>query len=145
MTEIAFHFNVGDKLWYVCRLLRKAYASGAQVAVTAEAEVLEELDQLLWSFSSTEFVPHCRPNRDTGPMLSRSVLLVESPADCAHQGVLVNLGLQVPAEFERFERFIEVVSQDGDERLGARARWKHYADRGYSMQRHDITASGEGV
>jgi len=144
MTEIAFHFNVSDKLGYACRLLRKAYASGAQVAVTAEAEVLGELDQLLWSFSTTEFVPHCRPSDDNDSMLGRSVLLVDSPAACAHHGVLVNLGMQVPAEFERFERFIEVVSQDNDERLGARARWKYYSDRGYSMQRHDITASGEG-
>ena len=30
MTEIAFHFNVPDKLAYSCRLLRKAYLSGAR-------------------------------------------------------------------------------------------------------------------
>jgi hypothetical protein len=36
MTEIAFHFNVPDKLAYSCRLLRKAYLSGARVVVTGE-------------------------------------------------------------------------------------------------------------
>ena len=145
MTEIAFHFNVANRFLYACRLLRKAYASGAQVAVTAEPEVLGELDQFLWSFSATEFVPHCRPGQETGPRVGRPVFLLDSTAACPHHGVLVNLGRQIPAEFEQFERFIEVVSQDGDERLGARARWKYYADRGYSMQRHDITASREGV
>jgi DNA polymerase III subunit chi len=145
MTEIAFHFNVADKFLYACRLLRKAYASGAQVAVTAEPEVLGELDQLLWSFSATEFVPHCRAGHATDRLASRAVLLVDSPAACPHHGVLVNLGMQVPVEFEKFERFIEVVTQGSDERLAARTRWKHYADRGYSMQRHDITAAGEGA
>lgn len=145
MTEIAFHFNVADKFLHACRLLRKAYVSGASVAVTAEPEVLGELDQLLWSFSATEFVPHCRTDGGLSQLAIRSVLLVESPAACAHHGVLVNLGMQIPVEFERFDRFIEVVSLGSEERLAARVRWKHYADRGYSMQRHDIASVGETV
>lgn len=145
MTEIAFHFNVADKLLYACRLLRKAYASGAQVAVTAEPEALDKLDHLLWSFSATEFLPHCRTGQCSGVLASKSVLLVDSPAACAHHGVLVNLGMQVPFEFERFKRFIEVVSQRSDDRLAARARWTHYADQGYSMQRHHTMALGEGA
>ena len=36
MTEVEFHFNVGDKLAYSCRLLRKARAGGAKIMVTAE-------------------------------------------------------------------------------------------------------------
>lgn len=145
MTEIPFHFNVADKLLYACRLLRKANASGARVAVTAESEVLDQLDQFLWSFSATEFVPHSRAGHGSDFLASRSVLLVDSPAACPHHGVLINLGLQVPPEFERFERFIEVVTQGIDERLAARVRWKHYADRGYLLQKCDVTAAGEGV
>ena len=145
MTEIAFHFNVPDKLLYTCRLLRKAHAAGAQVAVTAEPEALSELDQLLWSFSATEFVPHCRSGNETSLLGDMSILLVDSPAACPHHGVLVNLGLEIPAEFERFERFIEVVTQGSDERLAARSRWKHYADRGYALRKHDLAASGEGA
>ena len=145
MTEIPFHFNVADKFFYACRLLRKAYASGAQVAVTGEPEVLGELDQLLWHFSATEFVPHCRTGHGSDFLASKSVLLVDSPAACPHGGVLINLGLQVPTEFERFERFIEVVTQGSEERLAARIRWKHYADSGYSLQKYDMSAAGEGV
>jgi DNA polymerase III subunit chi len=146
MTEIAFHFNIADRFLYACRLLRKAYVSGAQVAVTAEPEVLDELDQFLWSFSATEFLPHCRTGSEASLLATKSVLLLlDSPAACPHHGVLVNLGMEVPAEFERFERFIEVVTQGSSERLAARVRWKHYADRGYSMQRHDIMAAGEGA
>lgn len=145
MTEIAFHFNVADKLLYSCRLLRKAYLSGANVVVTAESEVLAQLDQLLWSFSSTEFVPHCRATAGGGTLAVTPVLLAESLTASPHHDVLVNLGQRIPDQFERFERFIEVVSQVEDERLAGRSRWKHYADRGYAMKRHDQAAAGEGA
>ena len=150
MTDIAFHFNVPDKLAYSCRLLRKAYQSGAQLVVTGAPDMLAELDHMLWTFSASEFVPHYRPTAsdksDTAldkTLAATPVLLVESLRACAHHGVLVNLGADIPAEFERFERFIEVVSTQDADRLSARRRWKHYADRGYALKRHDLAASGE--
>ena len=152
MTDIAFHFNVPDKLAYSCRLLRKAYLSGAPLVVTGAPEMLAELDQLLWTFSAAEFVPHYRAasasTSDTahGKALAASpVLLVESLRDCAHHGVLVNLGSKVPDEFERFERFIEIVTTSDADRLAARHRWKHYADRGYALKRHDLAAAGDSA
>lgn len=145
MTEIAFHFNVPDKLGYSCRLLRKAYASGARVVVTGDAAQLAQLDQLLWTFSPLEFVPHrlasSRTPEGTG-LAATPVLLAETPGGCPHDGVLVNLGMHIPDEFERFERFIELVTHAEDDRLAARHRWKHYADRGYAMKRHDLAAPG---
>jgi DNA polymerase-3 subunit chi len=106
---------------------------------------------LLWTFSAAEFVPHYRATgakSDTaqGKVLSATpVLLVESLRDCAHHGVLVNLGSDIPAEFERFERFIEVVTTSDEDRLAARQRWKHYADRGYALKRHDLAAAGDNA
>jgi DNA polymerase III subunit chi len=44
----------------------------------------------------------------------------------------------VPEGFERFERLIEVVTQDDEDRQRARRRWKHYADRGYAITRRDL-------
>lgn len=143
MTDISFHFNVADQLLHTCRLLRKACATGAKVAVTAEPDALTQLDQLLWSFSATEFVPHCRANSGATLMEDLSVLLVESPAKCPHHGVLVNLGLTIPDGFERFERFIEVVTTGPEERIAARDRWKHYSVRGYALQKHDLAGTVE--
>ena len=145
MTEIAFHFNIPDKLAYSCRLLRKAYLSGASVVVTGDSAVLAELDQLIWNFSPAEFVPHCRAGAPESTLTATPVVLAESLAACPHYGVLVNLGHGIPAEFERFERVIEVVAQADDDRLAARSRWKHYTDRGYAMKRHDLATAGEGA
>jgi DNA polymerase-3 subunit chi len=140
MTELAFHFNVPDKLAYSCRLLRKAWGSGARVVVTGEAEMLDRLDQLLWTFSPLEFVPHCRLEAPPATLAVTPVLLAGALDACPHHEVLVNLGGQVPVGFERFERLIELVTPADDDRQAARARWKHYADRGYAMKRHDLAA-----
>jgi DNA polymerase III subunit chi len=141
MTEVAFHFNVPDKMGYACRLLRKAFAAGSKVVVTAEPEVLRALDTELWTFSPAEFIPHCHAaSAEPGLVAASPVLLADVPRGTPHQQVLVNLGAAVPEGFERFERLIEVVTQDEGERQQARGRWKHYADRGYAITRHDIAS-----
>jgi DNA polymerase-3 subunit chi len=37
-----------------------------------------------------------------------------------------------------------VTTSDVD-RLAARRRWKHYADRGYALKRHDLAAAGDSA
>lgn len=139
MTEVAFHFNAPDKLGYACRLLRKAFGSGSRVVVTGSPELLRELDVSLWTFGALEFVPHCHGAAQGERVQSRSpIVLAETPRTAPHQEVLVNLGEAVPEGFERFERLIEVVTQEDDDRAGARRRWKHYSDRGYAIVRHDL-------
>lgn len=146
MTEIEFHANVDDKLHYSCRLLRKAVRSGAHAVVVAEAETLAQLDRLLWSYSSTEFLPHCSATSLELTCQASPVLLVEQLAQALNEqagsSVLVNLGQQVPANFERFQRFIEISSSQADDRQAALGRWKHYKDRGYSLKRHEAPSSG---
>jgi DNA polymerase III subunit chi len=140
MTEIEFHVNVPDKLNYSCRLLRKAYRSGVRAVVTAEPALLSQLDQLLWSFSASEFLPHCSGHA-TAPTLSATpILLCEEIQDIPANSVLINLGHQLPSNFERFQRFIEVASDANDDILAARIRWKHYRERGYALKRHDQPA-----
>ena len=145
MTEIAFHFNVPDKLTYSCRLLRKVYRSGARVVVTAEPGVLAELDALLWSFSATEFVPHCTSDASLITLSVTPIVLAESLDDCPHHDVLVNLGQTIPAGFEGFERCIEVVALPLEDVMAGRRRWKHYVAHGYSLVKHDLSQPGGGA
>jgi DNA polymerase III subunit chi len=138
MTDIEFHFNAPDKLGYACRLLRKAVGKGARLVVTGEPELLRDLDTALWTFAPLEFVPHCYREPADSPVRAASpVVLADSPREAGHQEVLVNLGGPVPDGFERYERLIEVVTVDEEDRQRGRRRWKHYADRGYAITRHD--------
>jgi DNA polymerase III subunit chi len=139
MTDVEFHFNAPEKVGYACRLLRKAVAKGARVAVTGEPATLQDLDVALWTFSPLEFVPHCHQEAANAAVLAASpVVLAPSARAAPHQQVLVNLGEPVPEGFERFERLIEVVTKDEEDRQRARRRWKHYADRGYAITRRDL-------
>ena len=142
MTEISFHFNVPDSASYACRLLRKATRRGARVTVTGTADALARLDRDLWAFDPVEFIAHAQlrvgqalPER----LRPTPVWLVETPAIAPHHDVLVNLGVESPAGFESFSKFIEIVSTGEGERSAARLRWKHYADRGYPIVGHEVT------
>ncbi len=143
MTAVGFHFNVPDALGYACRLLRKATRQGARVTVTGPGSTLAALDRALWSFEPTEFIPHLLLRRGEAvvPRLRATpVCLTEDLDSALHRDVLVNLGPETPPGFEGYARVIEVVTTDESERLAARARWKHYAARGYAIERHEVAA-----
>lgn len=140
MTEIDVHFNAADKLGHACRLLRKAVAGhGAQVVVAGDAPVLQALDAALWQISGIDFIAHC-PDDAAPHVVQRSPVVLASAgvAGLPHRQVLLNLGAVVPEGFERFERLIDIVGRDDEERLAGRQRWRHYADRGYTITRHDM-------
>ena len=141
MTEVAFHFNVPDRLAYACRLLRKARRKGAKVAVTAPSETLGALDRALWTFEPNDFVPHVRLpcGGAFAPRLRPTpIWLVEQPADAPDHDVLLNLGHEMPLGFERFDRVIEIVSVGNEDRQSGRERWKQYTGRGYAITRHEV-------
>lgn len=138
MTEVAFHFNAPDPLAYACRLLRKAVSSGAKVVVTGAPAALQQLDAALWAFSPPDFVPHCSLEDESCMVAASPVILAPSTQAAPHRQVLLNLGIAVPEGFERFERVIEVVGLDDQDRQRARNHWKHYAELGYAIKRHDL-------
>ena len=139
MTEVAFHFNAPDKLAYVCRFARKALRQDARVVITGSGPDLQRLDRMLWAMRPVDFVAHCADGADAQLRELSPVLLTTDPASTSLCDVLVNVGDAVPAGFERFARVIEVVSQaDEGDRAQARARWRHYAEQGYAIIRHDL-------
>jgi len=141
VTEISFHFNVADRSDYTCRLVRKATRSGASVVLAGPAPALAHFDRALWTFDELEFLPHVmlRPGQPVAERLRATrVWLVQDASQVAPHDVLVNLGSAAPAGFESFGKLIEIVSPDEDDRAAARVRWKHYASRGYAIQRHEV-------
>ncbi len=138
MTGITFHVNLADRLGYACRLLRKAAGGGARVVVTGPQAELRALDTALWTFSAPDFLPHGMADALTPAVLARTpIVLAASASQAPHREVLVNLDESVPEGFEGFERLIELVSVDESQLRQARTRWKHYADRGYSLTKVD--------
>ena len=138
MTAVAFHFNAPDRVAYACRLLRKAVSSGAKLVVTGVPDTLQRLDVALWTLSPVDFVPHCHLESDARIVAASPVILAASTSSLPHRQILLNLDDLVPAGFDRFDRVIEIVGLDDEDRQRARVRWKHYADQGYTITRHDL-------
>jgi DNA polymerase-3 subunit chi len=133
MAELAFHTGLTDKLGYTCRLLRKAYRQGAKVQVRGDGELLSRLDPLLWTFEQLEFVPHLRlrAGQKIDPELARTpIWLVDDAAQASEASVLVNLGPLPADDVARFERVVELVGVDADERQAGRLRWRYYESLG---------------
>lgn len=135
MTRVDFHTNVGDKLGYACRLVRKVYEAGEPLLVLAEPPLLRAFDERLWTFAPLEFIPHCM--LDSALAADTPVVLASVAADLGDHAprhrILLNLAPAVPQHFARFERLLEVVGSEADELAAGRERYRFYRDRGYSL------------
>ena len=140
MTQIDFYTHVADKLRVACQLSAKAYAHGLRVTVFCpDAETAQRFDRLLWLAPSTGFVPHCAPE---DPLAAETPVIVDCRGDnLLHEDVLLNLRPEWPPFFGRFQRLVEIVSLDDDDRLAARERYRFYRDRGYEIRTHDLGKS----
>jgi DNA polymerase III subunit chi len=144
--QVDFHTGVADPLSFTGRLLRKAWRSGARVAVFAPAPWLARLDQSLWTDDALGFVPHARvPAGSAGPGMERTPIWLCAPGQAApaDSTVAVNVAVDEIDAFAWFERLVEVVATDEAEVQAARERWRAWRDRGatIALHRHE-SASG---
>ncbi len=142
MTRIEFRTNIPDKVNYVCRWVRKALMQVPDVKIVILAEdktQLTALDQALWTFSDTDFLPHAVLG---DPLLSRSqvILTADREADLPESQILVNLSKEIPVSYARFDRLLELVSTDVIDTEAGRKRYTYYRDRGYALQHKSVRA-----
>jgi DNA polymerase-3 subunit chi len=145
MTRIDFYIlppsidNTGSALAVVCKLCKKASASGSRVYVrTPERALAEDIGIALWSFEQGGFLSHEHfsgtPPEEPLPV----VLIGEQEPPPSHHGILMNLGDDVPLYFSRFERVLEIVPGSPEHRASSRTRYKFYKDRGYELGTHNL-------
>jgi len=145
-TRIDFHSNVGNQLDYTCRLIRKALAAQCKLIVCHQDQTqLAQLDQLLWAFSATDFLPHVALNghgenaaqRRHHPLAHHTPVLLtlaannEVATELPHNEILINLSATVPTDFSQFERLIEIVPQQEKSTHAGRERYRFYQQQGY--------------
>ncbi len=137
MTRVDFHFNVADKLSYGCRLVRKIRQAGQRAVVYCDdGRQLSRFDEALWTFQPLTFLPHVMAGDRVADRTP--VVLTDRTCDLPHHEVLVNLGTITPEFFSRFERLIELVGADEDDRARGRERYRFYKDRGYPLATHEV-------
>lgn len=140
MTRIFFYHGMNERLPYAARLIAGAWAQKKAITIYApEAEMAQQLDQLLWAQPATGFIPHCFGD---SPLVDETpVLIARNETELARSSQdqrLLNLSNELPPGFARFESLVEVVSQEEVARQSGRERVRFYRERGYEVQFKDI-------
>lgn len=139
MTRVGFYVvsaaGESQRLQVAARLADKAFAQGRRIFINASNEAqARELDELLWTFRPASFLPHGL----LGAEHSERVAIGWGQDPGEHNDLLINLQLDIPDFFSRFQRVAEVVTQDDASLAALRQSWKFYRDRGYELDKHDL-------
>lgn len=139
MTQIYFYSGSNDRLQTACRLCAKAVQQNMTVLIYApDQAVLEQLDQLLWTFSPTSFIPHCDIREDSELVNTTPVILSNRIPTGRPFDVLLNLHQQQPSNFDQFNRLIEIADTSSEGMQTARARYRFYKDSHYPIQHFNL-------
>jgi len=124
-----------DPLLLVCELARKAFESGQSTLVLVRSfEQAEQLDEKLWDFDENAFVPHQIAGDDDDAITP--VLIVPPGSETPDRALVINLRDDCAPGL--FERVLEVVPAEEDQRTGSRARWKTYQHAGFEVKKYDM-------
>lgn len=142
MTKVDFYTGSEDKLRTACQLSQKAMQGGLRVLLhTPDAACADALDELLWHYPATAFIPHCRSNEAGAAEMP--VVLSHDEQNLPQGDLLISLHTACLPFFSRYERLIEIVGLDAEDvRLG-RERYGFYRDRGYEMRHFDLSKKAE--
>ena len=139
MTQVDFYTGATDRLLIACRLCAKTVQQGLRTIVYASDTALAtHFDKLLWTFSPTGFVPHCRDGDKlatvTPVILGNESALVEKN----HFNVLLNLDEAVPPDFKHIQRIVEIVDETTSNKQLARKRYRFYQEQGRNVRHHRL-------
>lgn len=125
-----------DVLNVVCRLSEKAISHQHNVYIhTASSRQSGRLDDLLWQFRRTSFVPHALRSSDSQneQVMDEQVMLGESAPPPSFTGMLINLSASPAPSISQFSRVNEIVGPDEASLNAGRDRYRHYKAQGLEI------------
>ncbi len=139
MTRVGFYVvkasGEEQRLQVAVRLADKAFGQGHRIFINAVSEAqARRLDELLWSARPASFLPHGLQGEEHSERIA--IGWGQDPGE--HNDLLINLQLEIPAFFSRFQWVAEVVTQDDSSLTALRQSWRFYKDRGYQLEKHDL-------
>jgi DNA polymerase-3 subunit chi len=133
MTRIDFYFNVANKQQLLAELVQGALSRRRYVTVLAnDANNATEISADLWQQQAESFMPNALVNHD---LAAQTPVVIHWQENVLLQDdMLINLTLTEPVFFSRFTQLVELVGEDEQDKVAARARYKFYRDRGYEIK-----------
>ncbi len=123
-------------LTLACRVTEKAYQAGHRIYLRCEdAQQAAQLDELLWTFSQSIFVPHplASSGRSDAP-----VTIGHTPPSSEQAEVIVSLAEEPIPDVDGFARVAEIVGHDNTQRESGRKRFRFYREQGLDPVTHEI-------
>jgi DNA polymerase III subunit chi len=90
----------------------------------------------LWQNKAESFLPNVRAHSLHSPV-TPVVIALQGDAvisSSTQDDILINLTENEPGFFSRFTQLVELVGDDEQDKMAARARFKFYRDRGYEIK-----------
>jgi DNA polymerase-3 subunit chi len=126
-----------ERWTFACRLAEKAYLRDLRVVIVSDTlEDARALDDLLWTFNDSSFVPHQVYGGEESKDPAAPVQLTAEPSTLPPADLLVNLSARVPEAWERFARIAEIVDADEERRRVGRERFKFYRELKVVLEAH---------
>lgn len=118
-----------------CRLVEKAFNQKHAVYLhVADHTHAQRLDDFLWTFKDTSFIPHglC-PN--VSSEIKIQIGYGEPPAE---RDLLINLAPDIPAFFNTFNRILEIIPKSSPFVEQGRERFRLYKAQNCELNTHNI-------
>lgn len=109
MTKIEFRTHIADKINYILaagygkHLPMRPGSQDSVLAVYGQKSAKSRLDEALWTFSDSDFLPHAMIG-DRQAFRSPVILTPDDRGEMPHYDILVNLSQTIPECYARFER-----------------------------------------
>ncbi len=140
MTRIEFYFNVADKQQAIASLVQSALLKRRQVMLlAADEQMASDMSASLWQNKPESFLPNVQLDHLHAAATPVVIGLQGSDLinNLMHDDMLINLTANEPSFFSRFTQLVELVGENAQDKLAARARFKFYRDRGYDIKSID--------
>jgi len=124
---------------FACSIAKKAWSTGNRVHIhTQSEEKAKAMDDLLWTFRDISFIPHELYNDDSIVDEDTPITIGFGKGFPAQSQVIINLDLEIPAFASKFNRIVEIVGGDENNKKFARIRYKEYKGGDYETHDHKI-------
>ncbi|CAH9018120.1 DNA polymerase III subunit chi [Candidatus Nitrosacidococcus sp. I8] len=143
MRQIDFYLlnsnKLGEDKRFACKLTEKIYHLGQKIYIyTENKDQAQNIDNLLWTFRQSSFVPHSMIVDHNGEIPISPVLIGYQDKPNIPIDLLINLSLQVPSFYKDFQRIAEIILQDELNRQEGRKRYRYYRSQSYELVAHEI-------
>jgi len=126
--------SVSEQRVLMCRYVDRLFSEGRKVQIVVDSTSSAQfVDQVLWTFSQSSFVPHAVKGPDSRDVPDEPVLIVIGEKHIKGFDVLLcdaPASLEFMCEFERAYHFI--LRDDTEKRHESRLIWQKARDSGHS-------------